>query len=159
MKKYCLMLLLAVLLCGCTEAPTFETLGDIDMKPVMEPQSEIFLEVPNAVTMESAAGTIYLCDGYDVTVEVLSSGNLSATLEALTGFGADALTVMETSSSDHSRFECVWTAAGEGGDMVGRVMILDDGNYHYCVTATTDAVSASSLQDTWQAIFTSVHLS
>lgn len=159
MKKCCLILMAALLLSGCAAAETFETLGDIDMSPVLREERSVLLTVPQeAQILQGDTGTIYLCDGYEVTVEVLSGGDLNGTLQNLTGFGTDDLTVIETAAADVGRYECVWTAAGEGGDVVGRVVVLDDGAYHYCVTVQSGAEDALSLQETWQEIFDSFRL-
>ena len=53
------------------------------------------------------------------------------------------------------RYECVWVAAGEEEQQVGRMAILDDGNYHYCMTAMADEGDVLQLRDTWQALFDS----
>ena len=159
MKKYCLILALLMLLTGCSAAETYETLGDIDMTPVLQEERNVVVTVEEgAQQIRGESGTIYLCDGYTVTVEVLTGGNISATFQSLTGFGVDDLTVIETSVGDVGRFECVWTAAGEGGDSIGRAAVLDDGAYHYCITVQSAANDAAALQMTWQEIFDSFRL-
>lgn len=159
MKKFCLFLLLPLLLCGCGTQETFETVDDEHVESVMQEQKTVLLTVEeDALTLQGDTGTIYLCDGYDLTVEIMDAGNLSGTFQNITGFGMDDLTVMETSSAEAARYECVWSAAGEGGDMVGRAVILDDGVYHYCVTVLADAEDALALQETWKEIFDSFEL-
>lgn len=160
MKKLVWMLLLALMLSGCAPAETFETLGDVDMAPVIRQERSLELALPEgAEVIQGAEGTLYLCDGYSLTVEVRSAGDLGSTMRNLTGFGTDALTVIETAAGDASRYECVWTAAGEGGDTVGRAMVLDDGAYHYCVTIQYSAGDASRMQEVWKEITDSVALS
>lgn len=159
MKKCCLILVFALVLTGCAAAPTFETLGDVNAAPAIREEREVRVSVPEgAQALRGATGTIYLCEGYEVTVEVLSGGNLSGTFESLTGFGTDDLTVIETAAGEVSRYECVWSAAGEGGDTVGRAVVLDDGIYHYCVTVSANADDAPALQETWKEIFDSFRL-
>lgn len=159
MKKCCLFLLCGVLLCGCGAQETFETVDDEYVQSVMQEQREVLLTVEDdAVVLQGDTGCVYLCDGYEVTVEILSAGNLSGTFQTLTGFGTDDLTVIETVGSGVARYECVWAAAGEGGDMVGRAVILDDGIYHYCVTVLADADDAPALQKTTEEIFDSFGL-
>ncbi len=103
-------------------------------------------------------GTLYFCDGYEIMVQTLSSGDLNRTLQTLTGYSADALTVIETATSNVKRYESAWTAAAEEGDQVGRTVILDDGNYHYCLSVMASAREAGSLQECWQALFSSLAL-
>ena len=109
-------------------------------------------------TMESGEGTMWLCDGFTLTVQTLAGGDLNRSLQQLTGFTEDQLTVMQTKQGDIKRREFVWSAAGEGGDQVGRAVILDDGNNHYAVSVMADAEKAGKLTQTWQKILDSVTL-
>jgi hypothetical protein len=111
-----------------------------------------------ALTMEGDSGKVYVCDGYTVTLHTCEAGDLDATLCMVTGFDRDSLPVMERMDEGMKRYECVFTAAGEGGDQVGRAVILDDGNYHYTMTLLTDAASVGELSDVWQNILTSVRV-
>lgn len=161
MKKFVWIILLAISLCGCAAAPTFETLGDDHVQSAMQEERGVLLSLPEkaqARMIQGEAGTIYLCDGFEVTTQVMAAGDLNETFVTLTGFESDGLTVMATSAMDCTRYTCVWTAAGETGDTVGRAVILDDGVYHYCLTVTADADDAAALQDIWQQIFDSFSL-
>ena len=116
---------------------------------------QVLLEIPDeaaAQAIQSKDGTLYLCDGYEITLQIMAAGDLNRTMRSLTGFDSDALTMIETGMTEAARYECVWTAAGEGGDMVGRAVVLDDGAYHYCVTVMAGAEEAGSLRDTWQTL-------
>lgn len=157
MKKLCILLLCILLLTGCAAEETFETVADVYGEQNLPEPKEVLLSVPkDAQVIAGEEGVLYLCDGYEITVETLSSGDINETLRKLTGFESDDLTVMETAQMGQSRYECVWTAAGEGGDMVGRVAVLDDGCYHYCVTVTGAAENAS-LQETFQTLMAGFH--
>ena len=159
MKKCCLILVCALLLCGCSSADTFETVADDYAQSVMLEERTVILDVDeDAMVLQGDTGTIYLCDGYEVTVEILSAGNLGGTFQSLTGFGVDDLTVIQTAASDAARYECVWSAVGEGGDVVGHAVVLDDGLHHYCVTAVAAAEDAAALQETWNELFRSFTL-
>ena len=83
---------------------------------------------------------------------------MAKTIREVTGFSADRLTLMETEKDGFSCHSCVWTAAGEGGDQIARTVILDDGNFHYAVTAMADSDAAGQLSDVWLHIFRSVSL-
>ena len=157
MKKLCILLLCFLLLTGCTAAETFETVADVYGEQNLSEPKQVLLSIPeDAQVIAGDGGMLYLCDGYEITVETLQSGDINATLRQLTGFESDDLTVMETAQMGQNRYECVWTAAGEGGDMVGRVAVLDDGCYHYCVTVTGTAENAS-LQETFQTLMAGFH--
>ncbi len=159
MKKICWILVLMLLLSGCRAAETFETLGDVDMAPAVQQRQELVVSIPDpAEVLQSDSGTLYLCQDYSLTVEVLSAGDLNATMKNLTGYGTDALTVISTAAGDCSRYECVWTAAGEGGDWVGRSLVLDDGTFHYCITMQYSAAQAAGMQETWKEITDSVSI-
>lgn len=154
MKKFCLILVLSLLLCGCGAEQTMETIADDHLQSVMQEQREVILQLDEAaIALQGETGTLYLCDGYEVSVEVYAAGNLNATFQSITGFECDELTVLETAASGAARYECVWTAAGEEGDVVCRAAVLDDGINHYCLTATAAAEDAQALQQTWEMIF------
>lgn len=157
MKKLCILVICFLLLTGCTAAETFETVADVYGEQNLPDPKEVLLSIPeDAQVIGGDGGKLYLCDGYEITVETLQSGDINATLRQLTGFESDDLTIMETAQMGQNRYECVWTSAGEGGDMVGRVAVLDDGCYHYCVTVTGTAENAS-LQETFQTLMAGFH--
>lgn len=159
MKKFCLMLVLGLLLSGCGAEQTMETIADDHLQSVMQEQRQVILEVDqDAIVLQGEFGTMYLCDGYEVSVEVYRAGNLNATFQSITGFGCDELTVLETAAAGAARYECVWTAAGEAGDTICRAAVMDDGVHHYCVTITAAAEDAQKLQAVWESIFDSFTL-
>ena len=120
------------------------------------------LDVPQDASVSVLQGEngekIYLCDGYTVTIQTFSSGDLKKTLQTLTGYEKEDLTLMQTLQDGAKRYECVWTAAGEGENQVGRLCLLDDGNYLYAVTAMAGESKAGELQDVWQELFDSFRL-
>lgn len=150
------MLLFVLLLSGCRAEPTFETLQDVYAGQNISVPREVLLDLPEDISViQSENGKLYLCDGYDITVETFASGDLHQTIQTLTGFAPDSLTLLQTSVTDARRYECVWSAAGEGGDMVGRAVVLDDGSYHYCVTIMASSDRAGELSDNWQTLLDS----
>lgn len=162
MKKILIAVALVLFLSGCGAQETFETVSDVVDMPVMAQAQQIELKLPKdaaAASMENPnAGKIYLCDGYTLTVQTMEAGDLDRTLRQLTGYGRQQLTIMETRQGKTKRYESVWTAAGEGGDQVGRAVILDDGNYHYAVTVMADFSTAGELTPVWQELLASAKL-
>lgn len=162
MKKCMILLTVMFLLTGCAAEETFETLGDVQLQTVMAPvQSAVYTLPEEAIVSVMEAedtGTIYLCDGYTVTVQTLQSGDLEKTLRSATGFSKEDLTLLETQTEGTRRIQCVWAAAGEGEEQVGRLTLLDDGNYHYVLTCMADATQAHQLQPAWQALMDSFRL-
>lgn len=163
MKKCWIVLVMAAFLSGCGSQETFETVTDTVVVPVMAQMAELQVALPEEAAMPSMengdTGKLYLCDGYTITVHTEPAGDLEKTLLQSTGFSGDRLTVMKTERGGIDRYECVWSAAGEGGDQVGRAVILNDGSYHYVVTVMADFSVAGELTEEWQKILDSVTLS
>ena len=162
MKKWWICLCFMVFLTGCAAAETFETVADDLIQPVMAPAAQIGLELPESASTQTALGSdsdrLYFCDGYTVTVQTLDRGDLERTAKNLCGFDTDSLKIVETVNDGKKRWDWVWTAAGEGGDAVGRAAVIDDGNYHYCVTVMADAEEAGNLEAEWTELFRSFHI-
>ena len=112
MKKLWILLALASLLCGCTSEETLETISDNIVQPVMAQPGEISVRLPdNAVApvLESDSEQVYLSEGYEIIVETVSGGDLSATIQRISGYTPDNLTVMETAQDGAKRYDFVWT--------------------------------------------------
>ena len=160
MKRILLVLLMSLLLAGCAEAELGETVADVWQEAVtVAAPRETRLELPGeavACAMESDTGRLYFGDGYEVMVQTLSSGDLDATIRSLTGFDREDITVLQ-SQSGPKRWEFAWASAGEGGERLGRGVVLDDGNYHYCLTVLQDA-DDDDCQIIWSQVFNSFEL-
>ena len=156
MKKFVLLVMIALLLSGCSGKQTFETVDDELVQPAVAQQRQVLLQLPEETllpAMECDGRTLYLCSGYDVAVQTLSAGDLDATVRQICGFGSENVTIMETAAGDCKCYEFAWTMATDLGEQVGRAMILDDGNYHYTLTATTPADKAQEYQQIWNGMF------
>lgn len=162
MKKCIVILLLSTLLAGCAAEPVFEQVEDVYAGTVPDP-AELAVMLPEEASLlagqTEAAGQLYFCDGYTLTTQILSGGDLDRSLRTLTGYGADSLTLLQTVRDGCACVTCAWTSAGEGGDQVGRLLLLDDGTYHYAVTVMAPAEQAGSLSETWDALLGSITLS
>ena len=88
-------------------------------------------------------------------METLSAGDVNATVEHLSGYSRDNLTLMQTQQGDVDRYEFVWASTGEDGERLGRAVILDDGNYHYCMSVLRDADTTKTSQIVWSQVFDS----
>lgn len=153
MKRWILVCLLACLLTGCRAEETLETVSDEWMVPVMAQPREISVRLPEnalAPVLEQENRQLYMAQDYEIMLETLASGDLDATIRTLSGYGKDQLTVMETRQNDADRYDFVWTTAGEAGDRLGRAVILDDGNYHYCMSVLRDPGETMIL---WREVF------
>ena len=162
MKKMWMIAMASLLLCGCArQVETAETVADMWETPVLAAPREFRLELPGEAlecAMESDTGRLYLGDSYDVVVQTLSSGDLDATIRELTGFSKDEITVIQTRTEYPKRWEFAWASAGEEGDRIGRGVIIDDGTYHYCLSALQDA-DVTDCQIVWSEVCNSFELS
>lgn len=161
MKKCVCFLMTLFLLSGCAAEDTFETVADEWAQSVIATAAEIKLTLPEeaaAPTTQTESGTLYQCDGYDIQLHTLEAGNLDATLQIVTGYGREALTVLQTRSGVLKRYDLVWSCLGEAGEQVGRACILDDGNYHYVLSTLGDARRMEEFTETWEELFSSYSL-
>lgn len=162
MKKCLMIAALALLLTGCGKTETFETISDEMVEPVAAIQRQVMLELPEeaAVTvMESEAGKLYLCENYEIGVQTFSAGDINSTVQTVTGYERNDLTILETESEGFTRYEFVWCAVGENGDQIGRAALLDDGSYHYVLSTMAHAEEAGRLDQVWNQLFDSFGLS
>lgn len=154
--------LAALLLTACGAQETFETVSDVAAQSVSAAARQVLLTLPEEAAVcvfeDAQTGSLYLCDGYNISLQTLQGGDLDRTLRTVTGYGREQLTLMQTKQENAKRYECVWSAAGEGEDQVGRAVILDDGSYHYVLTAMAGETHAGDLTETWQEIFSSFGL-
>ena len=160
MKKLCVMVALMGILAGCTVQETMETVAD-DILTVQSQPRTIRVELPEETVlpaMETDTGTLYICREFEVSVQTLAGGDLERTVGSLTGFSTDDVTIMETAAGGFTRYDLVWSCAGELGPEVGRAAILSDGNWHYCLTAMTPEENAQSYREIFSGRFESFTL-
>lgn len=159
--KIFVLLMMVLMLTGCGAAETYETVND---EPVVaqaaEPREMQFwlAQDPVLPAMESEEGTLYLCGDYDVMAQTMPSGDLSRSIYQVSGFKPEELTLIQTESGDIDKYEFVWTGASESGQRIGRATLLDDGDYHYVLSATVDAELMEEYQEVWNGIFESFEL-
>lgn len=160
-KGWILVAVLALLLTGCGAEETFETMADELAAPVIAQQKRVYVELPDQAAspaVESDSGRLYHCGEYDISIQILDSGDLARTVSTVSGFDPEDLTVVETVRDGWDCYEFVFVSAGETGDQVGHGMILDDGSYHYCLTVMGNAETAARNQVFWEEMFASFRL-
>lgn len=159
MKRIIIGIAAALLLSGCGVQPSFETISDKYQVPAAAEMQQIRIALPEDAAvpvMESdSAGRLYICEGYTLTVQTVSNGDMNGVLKSATGFPEENLSIIRTQSEGLQRLDTVWTAAGEGGDQVGRLSLLDDGNYYYVLTAMAPADGIRAAESDWAQIFDS----
>lgn len=162
MRKLWIIPLVAILLAGCGKETMLETVSDIEDTPVVSAVRRIQLQLPEELSapalQSEETGTLYLCDDYSVTVQTMEAGDLQRTIRNTTGMEKDDLQIIQTRQGDAKRYQWMWTAVGEQGMQVGRACVLDDGAYHYVLTALADEDKAGKIQPQWKEIFTSFSL-
>ena len=162
MKKCIIGIAAALLLSGCGAQPTFETIADEYLAPAMAPLQQIRITLPEdaavPVLESDSTGKLYVCEGYTLTVQTASAGDMEKTLQTATGFSEENLNIIRTRAGNLNRLDTVWTAAGEGGDQVGRLSLLDDGSYYYILTAMAPASGVQAVEEDWDQIFDSFSL-
>lgn len=160
MRKLLLMMGLLLLLSGCGVQETMETIADEAVQAAAAQPKQIFVELPEEAVlpaMESDNGVLYMCRDYDVSVQTLDGGDLQRTVRTVSGYEPEDLTLLQTVSGECTRTEFVWTASAEAGEQVCRAVVLDDGTYHYVLTASVSAENAHQYQEIWNGMFESFY--
>ncbi|MCD7860160.1 MAG: hypothetical protein LUH51_08435 [Firmicutes bacterium] len=153
MKKWIPVAMCALLLCGCAPQ-SWETVTDV-YEPVTLTSAEATVALPEdacVLTLSSDEGTLYLCQGYEIALLTLPGGNLDATVREVTGYSLSDLAAVQTARGSAQCTQCAFSCQSEDGDTVGRLTVLDDGLFHYCLCLTALAGDTGALQATWQAI-------
>ena len=157
----CCCVLLACLLTGCGGEATFETVGDEQVMSTAVPKV-IQVDLPEETVlpvMTTDTGELYICKDFEVSIQTLPGGDLNATIQTLCGFDAEGVDLVETAVDGMTRYDFVWSSAGETGDQVGRSAVLSDGVYHYCVTAMAPADRGEDYWEIWNGMFETITLS
>ena len=159
MKKIILFFLVALLMTGCSAVDTFETLGPINHQQEQTPtMASVQISLPDTAakqTFGESADAVYECENYTLVMQTLPAGDLQTTVHTLSGFSRDKLTLMESEQGQGKRYDWVWTAVGEAGELVCRAAVLDDSNYHYCIYTMAPAKAAGTLAEEWNSLFAS----
>lgn len=164
MKKLFIILVFALCLFGCGAEETFETVNDdLWATPAMAAAAQINLQLPDDIDqslLSSADGSkLFLCDDFSVMLQTLPGGDMARTVQTVTGYDKQKITMIKTKKDDTEVYSCAWSVAGEGEDQICRAVILDDGVYHYAVTVMADYSLAASLEGIWTPLLESVTLS
>lgn len=161
MKKLLITAVMAWVLSGCAGEETLETIADDWIQPVMAAPGQIFVVLPQETAAPVLGGEmeqIYFGENYEIVVETLNSGDLEETIRHISGYGKEDLTVMTLQQENAARYEFVWACAGENGDWLGRAAILDDGQYHYCLSVLRPVQAETASKVCWDDVFRSFSL-
>lgn len=163
MRRLLLVCLTVLLLTGCSQPESYETVMDQVLTPVqhrpMQPVMELPGDAVEQVFSENSDRKVYFCDGFTLTLDTYPSGDLEKTLRQTTGFPKEQLDLIATEKAGIKHYVCAWSAAGEEAELICRMCLLDDGNYHYVLTAVAPAEQAGELvQGVWKQVFASFRL-
>lgn len=161
MKKLWILLVTALLLAGCGQQPVMETVEDVYRIPAAAKPQQILVDLPKEAAMpvaEASSGKLYICEDHVISQQTLSGGDMERTVQSISGFSGDRVAMLSTEHGAYTRYDLTWVAAGELEAQVCRACILDDGDYHYVLTATTGASCANALQAQWRDMFRSFRL-
>lgn len=162
MRKFWVIPFVVMFLAGCGKNTTLETVTDVQATPVIAAVQRIQVQLPPEMSAPALqgdqSGTLYLCDDYSVTLQTVEAGDLEKTIRNATGMNKKELQIQQTRKADAKCYQWVWTANAETGIQVGRGCILDDGVYHYVLTALADEEVAGQVQPVWREIFASFSL-
>lgn len=162
MKKLVTILMMAVLLGGCSKKTVMETVSDVLDVPTAAPMQQILVQLPPELSVpameNTESGSLYLCDTYSVTVQTVEGGDLRKTIRNATGMETEDLQIMETLQEGNKCYQWVWSTNGESGVQIGRGCILDDGAYHYVLTALAEETAAGVVQPVWKELFASFQI-
>lgn len=140
MRKLCWLLVLMVCLSGCVRISeeVYETVEDEILEPVSAEPAPVSVWLPDGAAAQTmagdAAGECYTWAENELRIQTMAGGDIRATLEKLTGLSPDKLTVMEYERDGLQLYQSVWCMTGESGITMGRCLVADDGNYHYCIS-------------------------
>ncbi len=157
MKKLLFGIVVCLCLSACGAAQTFETVADEWVEPALAEPGEICLSLPETA-VSAAGGNYWYWDTGEISLERYRSGDLAGTIRQISGYGQDAVTCLTREQGGYCRYDLVWAAAGETGEQVCRAAILNDGQYHYVLTAVTDADRQEELSVALDAMFASFSL-
>ena len=162
MKKFWAIPIIALLLAGCGGERSLETISDVQDTPVVSTTQQILVQLPPELSTPALQngenGTLYLCEDYSVVVQTLEGGDLARTIHSATGLKKEDIQIVQTQQGDAKRYQWVWTTNGEKGVQIGRGCVLDDGAYHYVLTALADEELGKKVQPAWKEIFASFRL-
>ena len=163
MRKLWIIPFVVLFLSGCNQNKSFETILDQPMENIVGEKMVIMVDMPDNASLEAMESneecSVYICDDYTMTIYTTNAGDIHKTIQNATGFLPEHLDIIETNHEKTTQYICAWAAAGESGEQVGRCAVIDDGSYHYVLTAMADAENAGTLaQNEWLSVFRSFRL-
>ena len=146
MKKWGLVLMMIVLLSGCSvkSEAALETVTDgLETEPPA-PYCIVFCAV-----YEDAGGD------YTITTEILDATTVEMAAEQISGIPAERLDILTLCRSPMPEHHFAWSSTGEEGGTVSRCAMIESEDYYYVLTMTERTGLGSALDETAEAVFSS----
>lgn len=151
MRIFVCVLISILLFSGCNKSH-LETLGDPCAVSTVNKPAQLCIKLPDGQSNPVLAQDnkqLYLFEDLEIAAQTLPGGDLAQTFLDSVGYSIEDLTVIETKVKGLTRYDSVCSVLGEGQEQVVRIVIIDDGLYHYVVTAAVTAEQAEAcLADT-----------
>ena len=163
MKIVCWVLAAVLCLSGCVNMtePVMETVADEIIEPVAAEPKPMAVWMPDEAAEQTmaddAAGACYTWGESELRVRTMTGGDIRSTLKTLTGLDPEKLTVMEYEKDGLQLYQTVWSCTSEEGVQLGRCMVADDGQYHYCISMVSPEKAEEG--ETYAQICASLNLS
>lgn len=167
MKIVSCLLLLAVLLCGCSGAePAWETVDDVlPSEPVSSWQEEAYtitVGVPaEAALLASSNGwNLYATETGDCEIQTgaFLASSLDSAVRQLSGYDADRLLIIETTRFDLPEYQFAWYTDREEGGYLCQADLVMDGMRCYAVVCSRAEAAGSAYDGAIRQVFSSFGL-
>lgn len=162
MKKWGLVLMMIVLLSGCSvkSEAALETVTDgLETGPLV-PYCIVF-NVPEGMTQETFGDdgrcAVYEAENgdYTITTEVLDATTVEGAAERISGIPAERLDILTLAGTPMTEHHFAWSSTGEEGETVSRCALIESEDYYYVLTVTERTGLGGSLDETVDAVFSS----
>ena len=162
MKKWGMVLMMIVLLSGCSvkSEAALETVTDGLKTEPSAPYCIVF-SVPEGMTRETFGDegrcAVYEDENgdYTITTEILDATTVEVAAELVSGLPLERLEILTLCRSPMTEHHFAWSSSGEEGETVSRCALIESEDYYYVLTMTERTGLGSALDETAEAVFSS----
>ena len=171
MKKagFGLIVVLALLLCGCSRAEAaWETVDDAEIMAAsgswLDSAYTMVFSVPqDAVEDTTASGrdcTVYTQadGGYEIERRTMLCADADSAVRRLSGFAPEQLDVIETTRFGLPEYQFAWYSETDEGARLYRADVLLDGTYAYALKLSVPESGGCQYDSTAQGVFATLGL-
>lgn len=166
MKKALWFALALCCLTGCSH-PAWETVEDpaeaVSSVHWIDEAYRVEISLPEGIepVFEEKAQTLYSSQHGDFEIQTRTylASSPDEAIQSLTGYEAQALTVLQTQRSGMPEYRFAWIAQGEQGSRVCRADLVMNGTECYAVVCSTNEDAGNAYQDQMRYVFSTFGLS